>query len=1047
MGTSLANESETPTLLGPDLTGALDPSTFGEQTLLAPDAESRSRAPRRMKTLARGHSVGRYVVIDHLGAGGMGVVYTAYDPELDRKVAVKLLQAELGGSSRGTTGASRLIREAQAMAALSHPNVITVHDVGTLDDDVFVAMEFVDGWTLGGWLEAEPRSLVAILEVFQAAGQGLAAAHAAGLVHRDFKPDNVMVGCDGRVRVMDFGLARRMGASPGDQAKVAAVAKLAALRERSQPDLDLTTTGAVIGTPAYMSPEQYQGKPIDARSDQYSYCVALYEAVYGERPFAAENIGALAFAVCSGQIADAPSGSKVPGWLRDVLVRGLSAMPEARFQDMSALLAQLGRDRRTLARRLTLLGAGVLAILVGAWGLHATRGQESVCSGAQTQLDEVWNDAHRAEIERAFASTNKPYAAHTWATVAPLLHAYTSAWVEGHQDACEATRVRGEQSEELLDLRMMCLRERLEGLRGVVDSYAGIGPDAIEGLDSAVELASDLAPISDCSDVALLTAPIKPPSDPKAREGVALLREELARVRTLAARGDYAQGVDQASAALAHARELDYAPTTAEALVWLGRLQHLAGDLAGAEQSLLLGAEQAAIGHHDLVAARAWIELVEVVGAKQARPQEGALLAKVAAAACRRGGGDEQTADLAADLAADLTADLTADLAVALAAVYKLEARYDAAQTELERALSLRKAELGNEHVKVADTLLALGDIAREQGHYDDAAARYDAARAILETTLGSQHPEVARVYNSMGNAAIRAGRLDEAITHHEAALEIREATLGSEHPDIAASLNNLGAAHELRKDLTEALEYHQRALAIRTAALGETHPNVAMSLNNIGNVYRSMRKLDDALAYYERALALKIEVLGPEHPAVGETLGNIANVHTSSEEWEAALDFAERAQVIFEASLGPEHPNVGSGYVNLSTIQRHLGDWEASRVAAERALTIFVAILDPSHSLIGSARLSIGIAHFRLDDSKQAVVQLEQARELFVASGSKNELASTQAALGEVYWALGRREEAREEVSAALMWSEQEPDQADTVASLGAWLRAHQVR
>ncbi len=1044
----MVNESETPTLFGPELNSALDPSTFDDQTLLAPDAESRSRssAPRRMKTLARGRSVGRYVVLDHLGAGGMGVVYTAYDPELDRKVAVKLLQTELGGSSRGTTGASRLVREAQAMAALSHPNVITVHDVGTLGDDVFVAMEFVDGWTLGGWREAEPRSLAAILEVFQAAGHGLAAAHAAGLVHRDFKPDNVMVGRDGRVRVMDFGLARRMGVSPGDQAKmatVATVAKLAALRERSQPDLDLTATGAVIGTPAYMSPEQYLGEPIDARSDQFSFCVALYEAVYGERPFTAENIGALAFAVCSGQIADAPSGSKVPGWLRDVLVRGLSATPELRFQDMSALLAQLGRDRRTLARRWAPLGAGVLAILVGAWGLYAARGQDNVCSGAQTQLGEVWNDARRVELERAFASTHKPYAAHSWATVAPLLHAYTSAWVEGHQDACEATRVRGEQSEELLDLRMMCLRERLEGLRGVVDSYAGVGPDAIEGLDSAVELATDLAPISDCSDVALLTAPIKPPSDPEAREGVALLREELARVRTSAARGDYAQGVDQASAALAHARELDYAPTTAEALVWLGRLQHLAGDLAGAEKSLLLGAEQAAIGHHDLVAARAWIELVEVIGAKQARPQEGALLAKVAGAALRRGGGDEQAGEKVGEKAADLAADL----AVALAAVYKLEARYDAAQAELERALSLRQAELGNEHVKVADTQLALGDIAREQGHYDDAAARYDAARAILEATLGSQHPEVARVYNSMGNAAIRAGRLDEAITHHEAALEIREASLGSEHPDIAASLNNLGAAHELRKELTEALEHHQRALAIRTAALGETHPNVAMSLNNIGNVYQSMRRLDDALANYERALALKIEVLGPEHPSVGETLGNIANVHVKSEEWEAALDYAERAQVIFEASLGFEHPNVGSGYVNLSTIQRQLGDWEASRVAAERGLTIFAAILDPSHPLIGSARLNIGIAHFRLGDSKQAVVQLEQARELFVASGSKGELASTQAALGEVYWALGRREEAREEVSAALVWSEQAPGQADTVASLGAWLRSHKVR
>ncbi|WP_146658650.1 serine/threonine-protein kinase [Enhygromyxa salina] len=980
----MANESEHPTLIGGEQGEALGQRSSGDDTLIAPDAESvpRTGGARRAKILARGHSIGRYVVIDRLGAGGMGVVYTAYDPELDRKVAVKLLQTGHGGSSRGTTGATRLQREAQAMGALSHPNVITVHDVGTFDDEVFVAMEFVDGWTLGGWLEAKTRSLAAILEVFQAAGQGLAAAHAAGLIHRDFKPDNVMVGRDGRVRVMDFGLARRMDASPDREAKVAAQL------EPSPPNLDLTTTGAVLGTPAYMSPEQHLSKPTDARSDQFSYCVALYEAVYGERPFRGENFAALAFAVYRGQIADAPSGSKVPGWLRSVLLRGLATMPEARFTNMDELLAQLGRDRRNVARRWALVGAGALILAAVTWGTLASRTQASVCTGGQAQLEQVWNDARRSELERAFASTDKPYAAHTWATVSPIIHAYGQAWIEAHQDACEATRVRAEQSDELLDLRMMCLRERLQGLRGIVDAYASVGPDALEGLDAAVELASDLAPISECSDIERLSAPIKPPSDPQAREAVALLREQLAGVRTLAARGAYAQGVEQASAALSRARELDYAPATAEALVWLGRLQHLAGDHASAEQSLLEGADQAAIGRHDRVAARAWIELVEVVGAKQARPREGTLLAKVAAAANHRGDDDGQTADLA----------------VALAAVYKVEARFDAAQTELEQALQLRQAKLGSDHVEVADTLLALGEILREQGHYEQATARFEAARTILETTLGSQHPEVARVYNSMGNAAIRAGRLDEAIGYHEAALAIREASLGPEHPDVAASLNNLGAAHEGLGQLTESLANHQRALAIRSVALGETHPNVAMSLNNIGNVYRTMGQLDDALSHYERALAIKIEALGPEHPSVGETLGNISNVHVSRKQWEPALEFALRTQTIFEASLGPEHPNVGSGLVNLSSIHAHLLEWDAALATAERGLAIFLAILDPNHPLVASARMNLGIAQLHLGNAAQAASELEQARAVTVGSGSKQGLAQTDRSLGVAY-------------------------------------------
>jgi serine/threonine protein kinase len=227
--------------------------------------------------LARGTQVGRYVLLDAVGSGGMGVVYAAYDPELDRKVAIKLLRFDRLGSEAGERDRLRLQREAQAIARLSHPNVVHVYDVGTFGDQVFVAMEFVAGRTLRQWAEEEPRPWREVVDRFALAGRGLAAAHAAGLIHRDFKPDNVLLGDDGRVRVVDFGLARPAGQQPAPEGE----------RTPSGGTLahPLTEWGVVVGTPAYMAPEQLRGEASDERSDQLSFCVSLYETLYGERPF------------------------------------------------------------------------------------------------------------------------------------------------------------------------------------------------------------------------------------------------------------------------------------------------------------------------------------------------------------------------------------------------------------------------------------------------------------------------------------------------------------------------------------------------------------------------------------------------------------------------------------------------------------------------------------------------------------------------------------------------------------------------------------------
>jgi WD40 repeat protein/predicted Ser/Thr protein kinase len=303
--------------------------------------------------------IGRFTIVRELGAGGMGVVYVAYDEQLDRRLAVKLLR----GASPSSDASRRLEREAQAMARLSHPNVVIVHDSGIFEGQVFVAMEFVEGQDLRGWLKSEPRTWRAIIDVFRQAGEGLAAAHDGGIVHRDFKPDNVLVGNDGRVRVADFGLAHAFDApaEPRDSELTNSQSS------SSRLSVSLTRTGAIMGTPAYMPSEQFAGLRTDARSDQFSFCVALWEGLYGRRPFAGHNIAALSLSISEGRIEPPPADNGVPTWIAAILTRGLSSKPDDRWPSMRALLDAIGRDPIARRRKL-LLGFGLAGAAVALIG-------------------------------------------------------------------------------------------------------------------------------------------------------------------------------------------------------------------------------------------------------------------------------------------------------------------------------------------------------------------------------------------------------------------------------------------------------------------------------------------------------------------------------------------------------------------------------------------------------------------------------------------------------------------------------------------------------
>ena len=317
--------------------------------------------------LRRGSTVGRFTVLERLGAGAMGVVYAAYDPELDRKIALKLLRPQEQTADQERRQA-RMVREAKAIAKVSHPNVVGIFEIGVHDGHVFMAMEHLAGGTLQSWVIAKKRHWRDIVKMFIQVGHGLAGAHAEGLIHRDFKPDNVLIDKNGVPKVVDFGLVRLSAAAedlttsgPLDVAAVPAAAAPAAL----------TRTGALTGTPAYMAPEQFRGHPVDARTDQFAFCVSLYEALYGERPFPGDNLIALADSVTIGRIREAPKGTDVPGWVRRAFLRGLSINPDSRFPGVEQLIDVLADDPAVRRRRRVIVGSvGIVALTATLFARH-----------------------------------------------------------------------------------------------------------------------------------------------------------------------------------------------------------------------------------------------------------------------------------------------------------------------------------------------------------------------------------------------------------------------------------------------------------------------------------------------------------------------------------------------------------------------------------------------------------------------------------------------------------------------------------------------------
>ncbi len=897
-------------------------------------------SPASTTDLPAGTSVGRFLLLGRLGAGATGGVYAAHDPELDRKVALRLLHPRVDGSA-DVVSRARLLREAQALARLSHPNVVAVHDVGTVQDGVWIAMEFVAGQTLDAWRRERRRHWSEVLPVLLDTARGVAAAHAAGLVHRDIKPENVMIDRGGRVRVMDFGLAQGRGASVEalSTGSDAGATSLSAV-------LRLTAAGAVRGTPAYMAPEQWEGREAEAASDQFGWCVMAWETLYGSRPFAGDHMAALSASVLAGRVQAPPSGRPVPRWLRQVLERGLSVSPARRWPSMTDLLTAIERGRRRGRAGAALLGlAGFVAVAGGVEGWRrrdlGLRGEACAASGAE--IESVWGADGRRALREAFAAAAVTYGESAANLVVPRLDQQAASWSRARTEACLNDSVRASWDEDTFARSLGCLEEQRADLQALVAELTRGTPTTIL---KSVTAAASLRSADRCTDREFLRR--MPGAPPQGSDALEQVRGLLSRAHSLEVTGDRDAALVAAKEALTRAQDLpEWPQARAAALARQGDLLGKLRDYGAAEaasteayfEAVRVGAWEAA--------ARAATDLIDSVGgeSRRERPVERINWARHAAQAVSNSG----------DPVGLWEAGRLNNLAIA---------HFDAGRLEEARDTSARAA-------------------------------------ALWERALGPDHPDVAASLDSAALMLSAQGDLAGARATHERALSIWTRALGPEHPSVAASLLNLAHIHFRSGDFGPARATNEQALEIYERALGPGHLDVARSLNSLGNILLALGDVGAAQARHERALSLRERALGPQHLDVAESLSNLADAREAAGALEPARALRQRALGVQIAALGPEHPDVGLTEVLIGRLELAEGRFKDAVETLERGLAVLGAA-GPSRAA-ARARLDLARALVAVGARGSRALELaRRARDEFRELGATDDVASAERWLAE---------------------------------------------
>ncbi len=898
-----------------------------------------------------GPELGRYLVIAQIGTGGMGRVFRAYDPKLGREVALKRLH--LGAASDGTDVA-RMLREAKAMAALAHPNVVPVYDVDVDRGALFIAMEFVAGATLRTWMNRGTHGWREIVDVFVQAGRGLAAAHAQGIVHRDFKPSNVVVGGDGRARVMDFGLARAADDGPGALEPVPDGLAAAAFGEALDVETALVTAdGTVVGTPAYMAPEQHLAQRVDARSDQYAFCCALWEALHHRLPFSARDLGELAAAKHRGPPAP-PSRSGVPSAVQAIVARGLAPDPEQRWPDLPRLLEALeraSRSRRWLAP--AAVGVAVAAALV----VLAFRADDA-CTRGEQALAAAWSPALEGELAQAIRGSGAAYAETTLARVTTALHTYAASWSAMHHEVCTAGDRRDDVSAEAFDLRMACLAARRVELGDATAILRAGDPEVVE---HAIELVGGLAPLAHCADVVALRQRSAPPREGEDGERSESVRAALARARLEHRAGRHELALGLAQQAYRDALATEDPVVVAEAEVELGADLSTMGRHDEAMPLLERAYEAALVHRRGHTAAHAGLELTLALGDHVEDAEDELWISRAAMGLAIGDGTDPQLVAMTTIAYGQALADL---------------GRRDEAAPVFERALGELEAAVGPEHPGLVPVLLNYTNILHELGRIAESERICTRAAEIAEAAYGSDHPHIGVALTHIGFAQLRDRRFDDALASFDRARTIALAAYGPMHEDVWRAYGLRAAVLAEQGHFDEAAASIEQSLASMGDRVPELHTARAGTLQNLALMDALRGDHERSLEHVRRAVALR--------RGLGNTI-DLAQALTHEGEQLVVLDRLDEAEaVLAEAAALEEAGGVAGGSEGQTKLvraklARRRGDDVRARELVEAALRELPAARDPS-AWADAEFLLAQILFEHGDDRRRAVALVEAA-------------------------------------------------------------------
>ena len=792
-----------------------------------------------------GARVGRYVIVEHIGSGGMGDVFKAYDPELDRKIALKLVHSELMDDS-GSSAKARLMREAQAMAKLSHPNVVAVHDVQTVDDDVAIAMEFIDGVTLKEWLKEKKRNWSELADVFVQAGEGLQAAHEKGLIHRDFKPENVLIRKDGRVFVSDFGLVARRG--DGQKSLESGFIRKQRSRNKKLLDTELTRSGALLGTPFYMSPEQYGGEfSVDSKTDQFSFCIVLFESLYGKRPFEGRSLEELKQKTISADSVILPRERHVPSWLRSVLLRGLSKDPSDRFDSMKEIVSVLKDCSSTNRRRLIYTVSATLLVVLGIiLLLQFYKKQDYQCSKFKHELSDLWNPTKQKEVKNSFLNSKVDGAENNYKAVLRKLSNYSEKWANSLVEACRDTHERRLYSPEVLDLRVACLQDLKASFSILVHNLTGsIDQSTVRKAINAIDNISTINKCSNISQLKALDRMNTEPDSPNSKEMLTTLRNNIREIKIMYDLGNLTDGKSLTERVIRLSSKHLHPWIITDAYHWRAMFLEVEGKYAEAIEALVESARLAGITGNmryflNAIRVQAWIMSVRnkkhsdalalleyvderVIGSPLVSSLDWKKIQVTKAIIQTEIGNFSEAAKNLRNAVKAFEAEYgvnnfnTAKLYHNLGYVLSKQGLYEESLTYFKKAKDATAKSQSEDHFFVGNEIVAIGSIYRQMGNFDTAVAMLKEGYKILCNSIGREHKVTIKALLEMCKTKLAIHSSDAARKCFKEVVDTEIKTSRSRSKYHLEAVIGLASCYFSKKDYQQSKKYIIEAFALST--------------------------------------------------------------------------------------------------------------------------------------------------------------------------------------------------------------------------------------